>query len=77
MNGKIASLLLICLVATLVVYGSSIALSGYAAKSADAQHPDPTTTTVEPCCNLRLDYSKLKPELMGDDIDGPTPHTYA
>ena len=77
MNEKFASILIICLVATLIVYGYSIALSGYAVESTDVQHSSPTATPEDFCCNLRLDYSKLKPELMGDGVGDPTPHTYA
>lgn len=75
MNEKIASLLLICLVALSIVYGcSSTALSSHATRSIDGVPFRPTTVTEETCQNVKLPYPEPNLDIMGDPIDGPRPH---
>jgi hypothetical protein len=72
MKGKIASLLLLCLVAVSIFYGfSSIASSGHEIQSMDAAPSSPTTITENPCQNIKRSYPRLVP--LGDPIDDPTP----
>lgn len=75
MKGKIASLLLLCLVAVWIFYGfSSIASSGHEIQSMDALPSSPSTITENPCQNIKLSYPRLVP--LGDPIDDPTPETH-
>ena len=74
MNDKIASLLLICLVALSIVYVcSSTALSSHATQSVDAVPSGPTTVIGEPRQNVKLSNGEPTPRILGDPIDDPKP----
>lgn len=73
MKEKIASLLLICLVALSVVYiCSSTAFSNLVTKAIDAVPSKPITVTEGPRQDGKL--SCPKPVPLGDPIDNPKPH---
>jgi len=75
MKEKIASLLLICLVALSIVYiCSSTALSCHVPRSIDAVTSRPTSATEEPRQNVKLSYPEPIP--LGDPIDDPVPHKH-
>jgi len=75
MKSKMASLLLLCLVAVSIFYGfSRIASSGYEIQSIDAVPSSPTAITENPCQDIKQSYPRLVP--LGDPIDDPTPHTH-
>ena len=74
MKRKIASLLLLCLVAVSLFYGlNSIASSGQEIQSMDVAPSSPTTIIENPCQDIKQSYPRLVP--LGDDVDDPTPHT--
>lgn len=75
MNGKITSLLLICVVTLAIVYGcSSAALSSHVMRSVDCVPSKPTTVTEDPCQNVKLPHAKPNLEILGDPVDDVRPH---
>jgi hypothetical protein len=70
MNGKITSLLLVCLVALSIVYGcNSTALSSHLRRSVGGVPSRSPTVAEEPCQNGKLSYPGPNPGIMGDPVD--------
>jgi hypothetical protein len=75
MNEKIASLLLVCLVALSIVYGcNSNALSSHLGRSVDSVPSRSPTVAEEPCQSGKLSYPGPNPDIMGDPIDDVRTH---
>lgn len=75
MNEKITSLLLICLVTLVIVYGcGSTALSSHVTSSVDGVPSRPTAVTEDPRQNVRMSHSKPNFGILGDDVDDVRPH---
>ena len=74
MNEKITSLLLMCLVALSIIYGCGTAFSNHLTWS-DGVPSGPTTAAEEPCQDVGLSCPEPNPDIMGDPIDDPTPHS--
>lgn len=75
MNEKITSLLLICLVTLVIVYGcGSTILSSHVTRSVDGVPSGPTTITEDPCQNGKLPCPKPNLDILGDDVDDVRPH---
>ena len=73
MKEKIASLLLICLVALSIVYVCSrTALSRHTTRYKDAVPSRPASVTKEPPQNVKPSYPEPIP--LGDPIDDPKPN---
>jgi hypothetical protein len=75
MNEKITSLLLVCLVTLVIVYGcGSTVLSSHLTRSVDGAPSRSTIVTEDPCQNVKIAHPKPNFGILGDPVDDVRPH---